>query len=234
MPDHALIPSDIFGKRFKFPIFMETLRDRIDYCFSGCSVGVTSTVTVTLETSKSELCLAQICSVKAKALPAKQHERPFPKTEEKVTLRLNLAPSLREKPVAIWTGVVNLCVWVEGGAVHMRGFNSGFACPSFSIKSPLCWRAKSGRAVRGGAGVPSSLPTSLRLQRHLVAFFQPLHAAHPSLLRGHRNSFSDAWTKPSSTAILSPIILSKKINASLFKFSKRWGNTWENLQSVSP
>lgn len=172
---------------------MGTLRDRVDYwhqSISRWSVAVTSTVTVTLETSKSNFALCRPALRKAKQCPwSCTNNMPFPKIEKKVTSWPNLAPSLVEKPVVIWMGVTNLCIWGGGVTVHMCGLNSGFACLSFSIKSPLYWRAKAGKAVRCGAGVPSSLPTFFRLQRHLVAFFQPLHTAHPSLLRGHSNPF---------------------------------------------
>lgn len=93
--------------------------------------------------------------------------------------------------------------------VHACGCNSKIACLSFSIKSPLPLKQ---RRARVGLLSARSLPAFLRLQRHLVAFPQPLQAARPSLLRGHRNP-SDAQTKAISAPATSP----KHTKPSLFK-----------------
>lgn len=124
----------------ELPYFMGTVRDRTDYClqsFLRCLAAVASTMMVTLQTRLSEFCLRHaLCKAK------QRHETALrtcfsPKPEEKVTLWPNLAPSLAVKPLVTQMGVVNL----EFGEVEEEGvkcgFNSGFACLSSSIKSPL-------------------------------------------------------------------------------------------------
>lgn len=80
-------------------------------------------------------------------------------------------------------GGAELFIWEGGWTVHTCGFNSRFARLS-SIKSHRYWRAK--RARRSMAVL---LRPFVRLQRHLVAFFQPLHTAHSSLFRSQQPFF---------------------------------------------
>lgn len=124
--------------------------------------------------------------------------------------------SLTNYPWAPWPGQKSGEPWLRGRdplplgrrrTVHACSCNSKIACRSFSIKSPLPLEQSQARLVLLSA---RSLPTFLRLQRHLVAFPQPLQAARPSLLRGHWNP-SDAWTN----AISAPAISSKHTKPSL-------------------
>lgn len=95
---------------------MGAVRDRIDYClqsFLRCLVAVASTMMVTLQTRLSEFCLMHaLCNAKV------HHETALracfsPKQEEKVILWPNLAPSLAEKLLVTWMGVVNLAFGEE-------------------------------------------------------------------------------------------------------------------------